>query len=368
MRRALAAILTVPLLAACSEGDDDPAPDSAPPPSSTQVTTAPPEPSESSEPTDEPTDEPTAEPSPEPTDDPAADLPPVTNRLSLPAIMREDLNGHRLRVIRQVPADTGGHTKYEVSYRSDGLTITGELFRPNGRGPFPALVLNHGYIDPAYYETGQGLAREQTWLADAGFVVLHTDYRGHAGSDDVPPVDMESRLGYARDAANAVRALKQLDYVDADKLGMLGRSMGGGVTQNVLVAYPGLVDAAVIYASVSSDFVDNLEQFTEPNRPDELQAYYERFGTPRENPDFYAGLSSRTYYDRITEPVLSLHGEVDDTCPPRWARASDRLMKRAGVDSELVFYEGEGHTFYGAWERSIRRSVRFFKRQLDVPA
>ena len=61
------------------------------------------------------------------------------------------------------------------------------LIRPKGPGPFPGIVLNHGYIEPSYYVTGQGLAREQDWLARAGFVVLHTDYRGHAASDPVPP-------------------------------------------------------------------------------------------------------------------------------------------------------------------------------------
>ena len=47
-------------------------------------------------------------------------------------------------------------------------------------------MLNHGYIEPSIYVTGQGLAREQDALARAGFVVLHTDYRGHAASDPVP--------------------------------------------------------------------------------------------------------------------------------------------------------------------------------------
>ena len=63
--------------------------------------------------------------------------------------------------------------------------MSGVLIRPKGRGPFPAIVLNHGYIEPSIYVTGQGLAREQDALARAGFVVLHTDYRGHAASDPV---------------------------------------------------------------------------------------------------------------------------------------------------------------------------------------
>ena len=49
---------------------------------------------------------------------------------------------------------------------------------------------------------------------------------------------------------------------------MLGRSMGGGVTLNALVAQPGLVDVGVVYASVSSRFLDNLRHFTIPGRPE----------------------------------------------------------------------------------------------------
>ena len=47
---------------------------------------------------------------------------------------------------------------------------------PAGRGPFPALVLAHGYIEPSSYVTGQGMSRARwiTWRG-RGYVVLHTD-------------------------------------------------------------------------------------------------------------------------------------------------------------------------------------------------
>ena len=82
----------------------------------------------------------------------------------------------------------------QVTYRSNGTLVSGVLLRPHGRGPFPAVVLNHGYIEPSFYVTGQGMAREQDWLARAGFVVLHTDYRGHAAGD--PATDLEREPGW----------------------------------------------------------------------------------------------------------------------------------------------------------------------------
>ena len=348
---ALSLVLAAALVAGCSSGEPDAAP--SPSPSSS----APPSPPPSTPPT--PPTPPTSEPTPEPDDA----LPPVTDRISLPAIMRRPLDAGRIRP-GAIVAETDGYVRREVTYTSDGLTISGILLRPRGKGPFPGIVLNHGYIDPSYYVTGQGLAREQDWLANAGFAVLHTDYRGHAGSDTTTRVDMESRLGYTRDAANAVRALAREPWVDDDRMAMLGRSMGGGVTQDVLVAYPGLVDSAVVYASVSSRFVDNLEQFTAESRPDELAAYYDRFGTPEESPGFYRGLSPRTYFDRIEAPVLIHHGTADSTCPYRWSVQTHRLMRQAGVRATLATYDGEEHAFIPLWERSIRRTVTFLRRTL----
>jgi uncharacterized protein len=307
---------------------------------------------------------PSAAPGPSETPALAEDpLPEVHSPISLPALMRQPPAGGKPRILRtEFAIDT--YTRYDVTYRSDDLTVSGVLVRPGGRGPFPGIVLNHGYIDPSYYVTGQGLAREQDALARAGFVVLHTDYRGHAASDPVPAPDRETRLGYTRDAVNAVAALTKLPYVDAGRLAMLGRSMGGGVTMNALVTQPGLVGAAVIYDSVSSRFLDNLEHFTRPGRPEVVDALFEQFGTPAQSPRFYRELSPRTYFDRISEPLLVHHGTADATCPPRWARTTQGLMEDAGVDSRLSWWPGEDHAFYARWQDAMDETIRFLRQNL----
>ncbi|MCY7397043.1 MAG: alpha/beta fold hydrolase [Nocardioides sp.] len=356
---ALLALVTV--LVGCSSADPGPA-SSPPAPSPTDITSAAPTPTDSPAPSTAPDAEPTGPTEPPAPAEPQEALPPVDNRTSLATLMRERPDGARPRILRTIET-TDAFIRYAVTYRSGETTVSGVLLRPRGDGPFPGIVLNHGYIEPSIYVTGQGLAREQVALATDGFVVLHTDYRGHAAGDPPGGVERESRLGYTRDAVNAVDALEKLPYVDPDRMAMLGRSMGGGITMGALVAQPGLVDAAVIYASVSSDFRDNLRQFTEPGRPAAANDLYRRFGTPQESPGFYDALSTRTYFDRITEPVLSLHGSVDATCPPQWARDTQRAMKRAGVDSTLQFYEGEDHAFYDRWQDSMDRSIRFIRQQ-----
>ena len=145
----------------------------------------------------------------------------------------------------------------------ESYTISGVLNVPTGRGPFPAVVLAHGYIDPAYYVRGQGMTRERGYLAARGYVALHVDYRNHAESTDDPAYQRRMRLGYTADVINAVKALRSSGDVpvDDDRVALFGRSMGGGVILKALVAAPGLVQAAAPWASVSSLEADNFRQF-----------------------------------------------------------------------------------------------------------
>ena len=288
--------------------------------------------------------------------------------MSIQALIKKSYDGRDLRRGRLL-GDFGAYKRYLITYRGDGLVISGVMNVPDGKGPFPVLVLNHGYIDPDTYFPGQGMPREHDYLARQGYVVLHTDYRGHASSDDDKNVDYELRLPYAVDTINAVKAVKssKLPYLDKDRVGWLGRSMGGNVTLNALVAQPGLVDAAVIYASTSSLAADNWKQFY---RPSEDRARVNRrmkqtYGLPDDSPEFWRAASPRPYFNRVSEPLLVHHGTVDDTCPIRWSEATVKALQAAGKDVTFVKYRGEGHTFERQWRRSIERTVAFFDKHLD---
>ncbi len=328
--RYVASALVAALLAACTSGREEA---TAPAPTSVTATS------------------PTA---PAPT-------PRATNPHSLPALFDDEIPGGRLQRTG-VLARTDAYTRYAVTYRSGRLTISGIMNVPRGDGPFPAVVLNHGYIDPAVYRTGQGMPREQDYLARKGFVVLHTDYRGHAGSDDVSDLNRELRLGYARDAIAAVKALRELPEVTT--VAMAGRSMGGGVTFNALVAQPGIVDAAVVWASVSTRFVDNFRQWTAGSRTGVADEIMDRFGGTRRNPRFWRELSARTYADRIDAAVLMHHGTLDESCPFAWAEATRDALGEAGVDLTFHAYPGEGHTFSRDWELSMERTVAFLRDRM----
>jgi dipeptidyl aminopeptidase/acylaminoacyl peptidase len=128
---------------------------------------------------------------------------------------------------------------------------------------------------------------------------------------------------------------------------------------------PGLVDAGVVFAAVSSDERDNFRQFGADGSAS-WDGIESRWGKPRENPRFWDGLAARRYADRITEPLLAYHGRVDTTCPPSWARATHRAMRAAGVDMQLRWVDGEGHTFNDpAFYAAMRGTIRFLDRQLE---
>jgi len=281
--------------------------------------------------------------------------------------MAKEDDGRELRVGR-VLARNSAYTRYFVTYKSGDLTISGIMNVPAGDGPFPVLVLSHGYIDPDVYTNGRGLAREQDYLARRGYVVLHTDYRNHAQSDNDPESDLKLRLGYTEDVVNAVLAIKgsSLRYLDRERVGLLGRSMGGGVTFNALVVKPGLVDAAVVFAPVSSDAVDNFNRWIrgQPERRRLAQSVIAEYGSPERNPTFWRNVSPVNFFDRVSVPILVHHGTADKSCPIEWSHQTLAALRRLDKDAKLFTYEGEPHTFGAAWPTSMRRTIAFFDTHL----
>lgn len=284
------------------------------------------------------------------------------------ALQATSHRGSQLR-LGAVRERTAAYTSYDVTYRATSgrrdLTISGVLNVPTGPGPFPAVVLAHGYIDPAYYVRGQGMTRERGVFASRGYVALHVDYRGHAESSDDPRSDRDLRLGYSADVIAAVKALRASPQVpvDADRIALMGRSMGGGVVMKALIAEPGLVQAASLWASVSSLEGENFNHFIRADGDSRGAAIVAAHGLPEDEPDFWRAASARPYLSSITEPVLIVHGRVDDTCPPRWARATQAAMQRAGVDSTLEWYD-DGHAFGPAFTAAMDRTIRYFDNQL----
>ena len=283
--------------------------------------------------------------------------------LSPETLFTKTYDGRNLTRGREVGSTTA-YQQYIATFDGDGLTISGRLLLPRGAGPFPAVVLAHGYADPAVYDNTTQMSRERDYLARQGYVVLLVDYRNHAGSSKDPDADANLRLGYAVDVINAAKALQRDPQVIPDRIALMGRSMGGGVTYTALVAAPGLFRAGIAYAPVSSNTVDNFEKWTRPDG-ETAGRVVDVLGEPAANPDAWAKASPRTYFDRITEPVLIHQGTADLSCPIVWAQASVDALKAAGKSVEYFSYPGQPHVFTtGPWTTSIQRSVAFLQQHL----
>jgi len=286
------------------------------------------------------------------------------NPLSLPALFEYVPTGTKLTFGAVLDNNTV-YTRYAISYLSDGIKISGIMNIPKGTGPWPVLFLNHGYIDTSVYTNGRGLKREQDYFARNGFAVLHSDYRCHAQSDCPKANTIEQRFGYVKDVINAVEAVKTSgdSRLSTTKFGMLGHSMGGGITQRLVVSKPDLIQAAVLYAPVSTDERDSFTRYTS-RRPTEAQEVVRAYGTLESNPEFWDNLSAKTFLDRITTPLLYFQGTDDADVPKGWTDTSVELLKKADKEVEYIIYSGQPHEFTSKWSDFMRRSADFFRGKL----
>jgi len=293
----------------------------------------------------------------------------VTPELTIDALAGMRLEGTDLRLTK-VLDDNAAYVRHEIRYKSNGLEISGIMNVPKGDGPFPLLILNHGYIDPAVYTIGRGLKREQDYLARQGFAVLHTDYRKHGASDPSPDVrrTYDAGLEYSMDSINAIHAVRANPPkgVDASKVGMMGHSMGGGVSLNVATAFPDLVDAFVLYAPVNADAWENYFRWRRDREEDDQTVV--NLGTRETHPEKWDALSSKTYLGRVKAPILLFQGTRDKDVPVEWSDGLATTLAAMEKPHEYVRYEGEGHEFGPKWNDFMAKTAAFFREKLGVAA
>ncbi len=116
----------------------------------------------------------------------------------------------------------------------DGVQYSALLYKPNTAtedSPAPAIVLTHGYLNNRELQ-----AQNAIELSRRGFVVLVVDRLGH-GHSALPSGVTNSLTGNGEGLVNAVEWLYEQDYVDQDKIGVSGHSMGGYDTMMTLLHY-----------------------------------------------------------------------------------------------------------------------------------
>jgi dipeptidyl aminopeptidase/acylaminoacyl peptidase len=284
---------------------------------------------------------------------------------SILAMSEKKYHGSDLK-LGKILEDNEIYTRHSVSYKSEGLKISGIMNIPKGSGPFPVLILNHGYIDPKFYTNGQGLKREQDFFARHGYAVLHSDYRNYAQSDFDPQNEIRPRSGYVEDIINAIESVKKSDLqmLDKENIGMLGHSMGGGIALNIMVIKPDIAKAYALLAPINSDYKVNFDKWVRSDWSDTAQEFIEKYGEPQENPELWDSLSAKNYFYKVSSPVMLHQGTSDDQVPVEWSRELNEMLKKENKNITYYEYPGEGHTFINAQSLVTQRTLQFFDSNL----
>lgn len=359
----LVALFVLALLAAgCSGGNTQttvstetpaaPAPAAAPSP--TLVAVAVPALASTAEPT--PTTPPTATPTPDP--------------LSIASLRARDYPGSDL-TIEQTLAPGANYKRYIASYRSDGLKIYGLLTIPNTPKPksgYPIIIFNHGYIPPAQYKTTERYVNYVDGFARNGYIVFKSDYRGHGNSEG----DAQGGYGnadYTIDVLNALSSVKRLPDADPTRIGMWGHSMGGMVTLRAMVVSKE-IKAGVIWSGVVASYPDLFAHWRTTATPVTVpessrhwrQDLVSRYGTPEQNPQFWASISPNSYLKDISGPLQIQHSMTDPEVPYQFAVTLDNQMVAAGKPVEFYSYKSDDHNLSNNFTLAMQRSVAFFDR------
>lgn len=279
------------------------------------------------------------------------------------------------------------YTRYSISYPSDGLTITGILQIPMGQGPFPVIVMNHGYFNREEYQSGSGSERAADFLARRGYITISSDYRTWGGSDLGPSL---FHTGLVVDVINLMNAIPSIPQADPNRIGMWGHSMGGGITTKILTIDP-RVRAAVLYAPNSADDADLIARWGYgcigdipagevlhtcnsgdvvplSLSPELIQAYKDAAFDPA-----MMRLIAPIYHlQSVTAPVQihigTADGDAIGTTPPEWSYKLNQALLDAGKDVQLFRYEGERHSFIGdQWLIFMNRAADFFDLHVKNP-
>jgi dipeptidyl aminopeptidase/acylaminoacyl peptidase len=264
--------------------------------------------------------------------------------VSLAALRLKQRDGRDLKVVRTI-ARTAAYTQYGITYHSDGRQISGVMYVPAGNGPFPVILMAHGYIPISEYSTGMDSKRESPFLASNGYIAIHPDFRNYATSDDDPDAAADtSTIGWTEDALNLLAAVQNSDlpYLDAGRIGLWGHSNGGQVgLQTMSIATD--IKAYVLFAPTSPDYADNFNRWSR-GRP-EAALIKAKHGFPEDTPDFWRGISAGPWFDQVNAPVLLFHGTGDTNTPYEWSVRTVQLLQAAGKDVTFVSPKGENHLF-----------------------
>ena len=193
-------------------------------------------------------------------------------------------------------------TSKSVSYKSGDDTVQALIYTPEGKGPFPGILVIH-----EWWGLNDWVKEQASKLSDLGYVALAVDlYRGKVAT--TPDEAHEIMRGVpddraARDLHAAFEFLKSQSKVKQDRIASIGWCMGGGYSFNVALQEPTLTADVINYGHLATN-------------PESLK--------------------------KINASILGIFGGQDRGIPVEDVKKFEQTMKQLGKKVEIVIYPNAG--------------------------
>ena len=243
----------------------------------------------------------------------------------------------------------------------DGYEVDAWVVRPPGFEPgtrYPAILTIHG---GPFTQYGTGFFDEFQVMASGGYVVLFSNPRGGSGYSEEHARAIRGPAGDAgpgwgtRDYEDVMAvvdtALEKFDFVDPERLGVIGGSYGGYMT-SWIIGHTNRFKTAV-----SERAVNNLISMF--GSSDLFWVFERQFGgTFWDNVDAFLEKSPSAYAKSIETPVLVLHSEQDLRCNIEQGEHLFTLLRLLGKEVEMLRFPAESHELTRAGSPQ-HRATRF---------
>lgn len=227
----------------------------------------------------------------------------------------------------------------------DGLEIPGVLYRPKQasiNNPVPAIVYVHG--GPGG-QSMTGYSPRVQHLVNHGYAIFAVNNRGSSGYGKTFFHLDDKRHGEddLQDIVWGKKHLQTLDWVDPERIGIMGGSYGGYMTAAALAFQPDEFELGINVFGVTN-WVRTLESIP-PWWEAYRQSLYDELGDPATDKERLTRISPLFHASNIKKPLMVVQGAND----PRVLQVeSDELVEAVranGVPVEYVLFEDEGHGF-----------------------
>jgi len=240
-----------------------------------------------------------------------------------------------------------------IQYRSEGLTVVGFVLEPPRPKPAPAILVARGG-NRDLGKIGPRLLLDLNALADEGFVIVATQYRGAdggEGKDEFGGADLA-------DLENLAPLARSLPSVDSKNLFLLGYSRGG------MMAAMALRKKLPVRAAALFSGLYDLEDIA-AKRPEMEQNFIELIpGYEAHRVEELKRRSALSWASEIEAPVLLLGGTRDTRVSfDANARRLGEALSKAGREAKLVGYDDD-HTLDHFRAESTKEIAAWFRAHL----